>query len=208
VNAPIKRGLLPLSVCDMIDRKCRSFIWGDFERVRKVHTIPWRKVCTPKNDEGLGMRLTRDFLRKFGWKLMPKKPSLWATLIRGKYKCGAGVLPKVQKRISESNFWRGLCKSWNDLQNQVSWRVGNGLETDFWSHDWIPFIGPVVDKATIYLSNADKEAKVFDFTKQNGGWNEEKLCVVLDSNICFIILCLPPPRVSNHVDIPVWKACD
>lgn len=45
---------LPKSICDDIDTQCRSFIWGDEDTSRKIHSVNWETVCTPKKWGVLG----------------------------------------------------------------------------------------------------------------------------------------------------------
>lgn len=39
---------VPRSVCDVIDKRCRDFLWGDTVTVRHMHLVNWGKVCKPK----------------------------------------------------------------------------------------------------------------------------------------------------------------
>lgn len=57
--------LLPLSLCDEIDKKVRRFIWGT-----GTHLVNWDIVTRAKHDGGLNIRRTREmniaFLAKAG----------------------------------------------------------------------------------------------------------------------------------------------
>lgn len=50
---------LPMSICDVLEKKSRDFLWGHTEKVNKLHLVGWRKVCQPKSMGGLGFRLLR-----------------------------------------------------------------------------------------------------------------------------------------------------
>ncbi|CAN1746300.1 Putative ribonuclease H protein At1g65750 [Linum perenne] len=56
----MQTALLPVSLCDKIDRKIRNFIWGSSEGNRKIHNVNWETVCKPKCEGGLGLRNARD----------------------------------------------------------------------------------------------------------------------------------------------------
>lgn len=105
--------ILPISVCEELDRKC--FIWGDSEDCRKIHVLGWNHLCQPKNVVGLGLRSARDVNKvtivKAGWRLSTIRHTFWASILWYKYKCGRGCLPKVKKSASGSNFWKGVCEN-------------------------------------------------------------------------------------------------
>lgn len=44
--------LLPVSVCDDIDKKCRNFLWGTTESHRRIHHVAWEDVCLSKSKGG------------------------------------------------------------------------------------------------------------------------------------------------------------
>jgi len=40
----IKSTNLLMSICKEVDKKCRSFLWGDINNQRKIHTVAWKIV--------------------------------------------------------------------------------------------------------------------------------------------------------------------
>jgi len=49
--------MLPKSICDDIDRRCRELIWGDTSDHQKhIHLVSWDKICVPKEVGGLCIR--------------------------------------------------------------------------------------------------------------------------------------------------------
>ncbi|CAN1179275.1 Putative ribonuclease H protein At1g65750, partial [Linum perenne] len=44
----MQTALLPVTLCDQIDRKIRSFIWGSTDGSRWLHNVNWQNVCKPK----------------------------------------------------------------------------------------------------------------------------------------------------------------
>lgn len=65
---------LPRSTCDDIDRRNKSFLWGELEGERKVHLVAWETVNKSKREGGLGIKSMRQvnsaFLAKLGWRLL------------------------------------------------------------------------------------------------------------------------------------------
>lgn len=113
----MQTGSLPKSICDEVDKICRSFVWGNSEQRRKVHLVSWDTVCNVKKGGGLGLRKTRDvnqaYMMRASWRLCTQSQSLWYKVMRSKYKCGMQTLPCVDIARPGSNFWRGICNSWN-----------------------------------------------------------------------------------------------
>ena len=91
---------LPNNVCSKIDRICQNFIRGSSESNRKVHLISWNKICSPKEDGGLGFRKEKEVnlacMMKLAWGIINKPESLWVKVMRYKYGCVDGILPKVR----------------------------------------------------------------------------------------------------------------
>lgn len=65
--------LLPLGLCDKMDKHIRKFWWGFGEQKRGLFLRAWDLICTPKLVGGLGLRRMRDmnmaFTTKLGWNL-------------------------------------------------------------------------------------------------------------------------------------------
>ncbi|CAN1177538.1 Putative ribonuclease H protein At1g65750 [Linum perenne] len=55
--------------CEAIDKCICDFVWGSMEEARNIHLIAWDRVCTPKENGGLGLRLARELNRSFITKL-------------------------------------------------------------------------------------------------------------------------------------------
>lgn len=107
---------LPKSLCKEVDKVCRSFIWDSDQR-KLTHLIVWDNVCKPKQFGGLGLRRTRDsnlaFMMRDSWRFCTSNDALWPSVIRSKYKCGSNNIPRVNKKLLESNFWHGICNAWD-----------------------------------------------------------------------------------------------
>lgn len=119
---------LPRSVCDVIDKRCHDFLWGDTDTLRRIHLVNWVKVFRPKAWGGLGLRSARNInqasLMKAGWHLLARRKDLWVDVFRAKYKCGSGLIPCIQKNRVGLNFWRGVCNAWEDMHQNIVWRIG------------------------------------------------------------------------------------
>ncbi|VFQ93968.1 unnamed protein product [Cuscuta campestris] len=77
---------LPKSIKHLLDHKMAKFLWGG--NPSKHHWISWQKLCTPKDEGGLGTgdfnSLEKAFSLKLWWKYHHDN-GLWAKLMRAKY---------------------------------------------------------------------------------------------------------------------------
>lgn len=65
---------LPQATIQRLDKLSRDFIWGSDGDQRRQHLLSWEKICVPKREGGLGIRLTTEMnkalLAKLGWRLI------------------------------------------------------------------------------------------------------------------------------------------
>uniref|UniRef100_A0A151UFK2 Ribonuclease H protein At1g65750 family n=1 Tax=Cajanus cajan TaxID=3821 RepID=A0A151UFK2_CAJCA len=131
-----KSVFLPRSVCDEVDRLCRSFLWGESNNQRRYHAIGWSTVCQPKEHGGLGLRSMRNvntaYMMKNCWSLITEPHKLWVQVVRSKYNCLDKIIPCVTKRRKMSNLWQGICATWSLVTPHIHWRVKNGQTIRFW----------------------------------------------------------------------------
>lgn len=71
---------VPRFICDEIDKKCRSFVWGDTADKKRVHLVNWKRLCSLKDWGGLGLRSARAInqtaLMKASWHLIKGREEL------------------------------------------------------------------------------------------------------------------------------------
>ncbi|KAG7536801.1 hypothetical protein ISN44_As13g007270 [Arabidopsis suecica] len=110
--------LLPAAMLESLDKLSRSFVWGSTVEKRKQHFLAWGKVCIPKRDGGgLGLKearvMNKALLAKVGWRLLSDKSSLWAKVLRSKYKVGEVV------------------------SYGIGWVLEDGMTIKFWTDRWL-----------------------------------------------------------------------
>lgn len=82
------------------------------------------------------LRMNNDVhVMKLAWQLTKDEDRLWVRVVKGKYKCGSDLIPCVTKRSSCSNMWKAIFGVWDVFKEGLTWRVGNGLCTRFWTDD-------------------------------------------------------------------------
>ncbi|KAL4359627.1 hypothetical protein AHAS_Ahas08G0096300 [Arachis hypogaea] len=143
---------------------------------------------------------------KAGWGLIEKKEALWARVLRSKYNSGTDIIPKVVRRQNSSNLWKGICTSWQNVQNHCIWRVGDGSKIRFWEHHWIPGVGSL-SATTNQVSNSDNLSEMLiDFLDVSGQWDVRKLQEVLPEDIVKRIVGISPPSPWKEADYLAWSS--
>lgn len=108
----------------------KLYLGGDTDQQRPFHTVSWSFICKPKALGVLVLRSMRTLnsacFMKAGWKLCSNKDGLWASIIRSKYRCRPYIIPKIQSSRAGSNFWHGICYSWDQVQQNITCRLGDG----------------------------------------------------------------------------------
>ncbi|QHO25231.1 Putative ribonuclease H protein [Arachis hypogaea] len=204
----MQSAVLPSYTCNMIDRICRNFLWGNTEQTKKIHLISWKNVCEPKSGGGLGIRhasqVNQAFMMKAGWGLIAQKEALWARVLRSKYGSGSDIIPKVERRRNSSNLWKGICSSWENVQANCIWRVGDGSLIRFWDHYWIPDVGNL--SATVnQVSNITNSSDMLtDFLDVSGQWDIRNLQEVLPEDVVKRIATISPPSPWKEADHIAW----
>ncbi|CAN1146793.1 Putative ribonuclease H protein At1g65750 [Linum perenne] len=128
--------LLPVEICNAIDKKIWDFIWGSFNGERKMHMINWETICIPNNQGGLGLRSARElnqaYLMKLVWGLIKNPTELWADLLISKYmkRTPTGLSPR--QAVRKSSYWRGISDNWEMFRGGLRWSIHNGKKTNFW----------------------------------------------------------------------------
>jgi len=115
---------------------CIGFLWGDQEKRKKLHLVNWNTMCNLKKFGELGLRsicqLNIAYMTRANWRFCTQLKQMWTSVIRKKYKWSSSLLPMVNVDKLGSNFWRGLCATWTNFQNQIIWRLGSGRGVEFW----------------------------------------------------------------------------
>ena len=81
--------LLPVAICNSIDRISRNFLLGGNESNSHGHLSSSDKVCKPTDYGKLGLRITRDaniaLLSRIGWNLETNKNSIVCFILQSIY---------------------------------------------------------------------------------------------------------------------------
>ncbi|PNX85822.1 ribonuclease H, partial [Trifolium pratense] len=162
----------PCGVLKNIERIQGTFLWGGGAEEKKLCWVKWDQICLPKEKGGLGVKNLELFnlalLSKWRWRFFNHDNALWTELLRHRY----GHLPSWVMgghelvTSSKASFWwrdvissgRGLNDDW--FRSNVSCRVGNGNDIEFWNFKWFGNHALRDLYPDLYAKETFKQAKV------------------------------------------------
>jgi hypothetical protein len=130
---------VPKGVLQRIEFFRSRFFWQNDQHKKKYRLVKWSVVCQPKEQGGLGVTnleiQNRCLLSKWLVKLC-NEDGLWQQVIRNKYLRNK-TIGEVQKRATDSHFWKGLLNVKQQVLQLGKFKVQNGKQTRFWEDIWI-----------------------------------------------------------------------
>ena len=158
---------------------------------------------------GLGLRHIKSsnlvFMMKIRQGLIKRKDDLQARVLRAKYGCGDIQIPRVERKHSNSNLWKGVVKSWAKFTQGLAWNVNDGRIIQFWSDNWLKGMGSLRGLAKCNMMVEDLKKTVIEFTASLGNWNQGLLYAILPKHICLKIASTLPPMEYNKQDCVRWE---
>ncbi|XP_020258907.1 uncharacterized protein LOC109835341 [Asparagus officinalis] len=114
--------ILPSRVLQKIDDLCRDFLWGRSDHSLKAPLVSWDKVCTGKNQGGLGIFSATTWnlataVRTL-WYVHSNKECLWIKWVHGTYLKESNIW-QVRVKTGDSWLWKQLLKARDKAVNLV-----------------------------------------------------------------------------------------
>uniref|UniRef100_A0A2N9IBI9 Reverse transcriptase domain-containing protein n=1 Tax=Fagus sylvatica TaxID=28930 RepID=A0A2N9IBI9_FAGSY len=192
---------LPKTWCADINSLISNYWWGQRREENKIHWINWGRLCSLKEDGGVGFRDIHSFnmalLAKQGWRLMSQPCSLFAKCFQAKYFPGVSFL-KAKLGSNPSYIWRSILAARELLRKGLRWQIGNGQQAHVWEDEW--------GQTTLHQCSNPMEVQwVADLIDaESGSWDVSILRKVFDEDSV--------QRVQQVVltdcrrrDYPIWK---
>ena len=203
----MQSALLPVSLCNEIEKICRNFIWHGKDMKPAVHLINWDTMSLPKRLGGLGIRNMRQMnqalLGKLCWRAYKNPQALWVRCLFNKYESGF-VHWEVAKRANGSVNWKSFCYGLELLRKGIVVDVNNGMHTRFWLDDWLP-VGPLWNFALKPLIELNMQVCVRYFWVPNVGWNWDILNSLLPTDVLLYFQSITLVDDMSCLDGFAWK---
>ncbi|CAN1180943.1 Putative ribonuclease H protein At1g65750, partial [Linum perenne] len=197
----MQTAVIPVSTCEEIDRRIRNFVWGSTSEERKIHLVAWERICLPKEDGGLGLKMARELNRAY---MMKEPEKLWVKVIQGKYFRDVGNGLERRSLSSYSPLWKGISKEWQPMLIGARSAIRNGLDTHFWMARWVDSGIRLLDLVEEGEADIDISASVAEFTNDDHQWDVDKLSSVLTPDQVSFVVGMSPPNPDSGEDEWVW----
>ncbi|XVF17280.1 hypothetical protein REPUB_Repub10bG0106100 [Reevesia pubescens] len=202
----MQSAMLLISICNRLDKINSNFLWGGSADTERNHLVSWDKVCSPRNQGGLGLRKIKDYnlamLAKTGWSLHTRQESLWCEVFKAKY-MGDKQFLECAKKAGSSSTWRGILKTQNVFEKGLKWKIGDGSRIRFWN-DWWVGAQPLINTLSQQSSEIDVNAKVQDMLSSAGEWNIQQIRDLLPQDQVDEIRGIPLLFNLRSVDSSFW----
>ncbi|CAN1168444.1 Putative ribonuclease H protein At1g65750 [Linum perenne] len=204
----MQTSLIPTTTCEAIDKKIRDFVWGSSDQERKIHLVSWDRICAPKSEGGLGLRLAshlnRAYMTKLAYLFFTNEEALWVRILQSKYfKDGRDGL--VQKKLpSKSAVWRGISREWATMTQGIRALIHDGAATAFWTARWVDSDLRLIEFANTEVQGFNIDDSVADFVDENGSWDLQKLTPLLQPEGLNMVAGSSPPVAGSGEDDWCW----
>jgi hypothetical protein len=115
---------LPKTWCDEVNSLIAQYWWGQNTDKRKIHWLKWDKLCTAKEDGGIGFRNLHMFntalLSKQCWRLLDNQQSLFFCVFKAKYFPLCSFLD-AKLGSAPSFLWRSFLSGRELLLKGIRW---------------------------------------------------------------------------------------
>ncbi|KAF3786522.1 Transposon TX1 uncharacterized protein [Nymphaea thermarum] len=170
------------------------------ETRKGVHLVAWKTICRPVLEGGVGLKRLDEWNKACIGRItlrLCQDDAPWANFIKKKY-LSFHSLWTLKRPKKESWFFKGVRKSWNQIQEHVRWSIGNGF-IRFWTDNWGG--SPLISHLT------PLERSAFEFSLKFS------IKQVLDSDLPILDnfkdflfrLGMERPNLELHQDLIIWQ---
>ncbi|KAF3774613.1 Transposon TX1 uncharacterized protein [Nymphaea thermarum] len=192
--------MLPKTIQHKLEATMANFLWGSLETRKGVHLVAWKTICRPVLEGGVGLKRLDEWNKACIGRItlrLCQDDAPWANFIKKKY-LSFHSLWTLKRPKKESWFFKGVRKSWNQIQEHVRWSIDNG-SIRFWTDNWGG--SPLISHLT------PLERSAFEFSLKFS------IKQVLDSDLPILDnfkdflfrLGMERPNLELHQDLILWQ---
>ena len=165
---------IPKTVIKDINKDLKGFLWCQGELTKGKAKVAWDKICTPKDQGGLGLKSLQVWnevlMIKQLWNIAAKKDSLWVKWVNVEKLKGRNIW-EVSCEKNCSSGWKSILNLRDKVRKHIFFKLRNGKTTSAWYDKWC-LEGPLCDFLSardIYDARFKVDYSVADIIKQ-GEW--------------------------------------
>lgn len=185
--------LLPVEICRDLERVMCKYWWkSDGKKERGIHWISWDRMCSKKNEGGMGFRNIRDFnvalLAKQAWRLIQFPDKLVSLVFKARYYHASSFL-EARLDSNPSYIWRSVLAAQSMVKQGVACRVGNGESINIIADPWLPNEqDPYIHTRNTAIENQTVSSLMITGEKR---WDVELIADVFDQRDAELIVNIP-----------------
>lgn len=173
---------------------------GGGEEGKGIKWLAWERLCSVKEDGGLGFKSLREFniamLTKQAWRIINEENPLVTRIMRARYFPKSSFFD-AKLGSNPSYVWRSLLESQAVIRQGSRRRIGNGKSTRIWQVPWLPC--PENGYLTTEMPEELKDAMVEGlFVENHRVWDEEVIQDIINVRDRELIMQIPIPRSSTE----------
>ncbi|KAG7568097.1 Ribonuclease H domain [Arabidopsis thaliana x Arabidopsis arenosa] len=154
--------------------------------------------------------MNKALIAKLGWRVLNDKESLWARVLRCKYKVGGGGVQDRSWLSVKSNWsstWRSVGTGLRDVVNHgLSWVLGDGQQVCFWTDKWL--LGkPLLDSVVGPLPENYEKVKAAEMWVNGSGWVLDRILPHVSANTRLDLAAVVLDNVTGARDCISWGEC-
>ncbi|XP_075087666.1 uncharacterized protein LOC142169669 [Nicotiana tabacum] len=127
----------PQNILKHLHKIFARFFWSTKEEGRSRHWASWQKLCTPKDERGLGFRslndVSKELFLNLWWRFRTAK-SLWSNYMWNKY-YKKEIPTKVQFKQG-SHVRKQMLNAREHVEHEILWEMKSDT-TNIWHENWI-----------------------------------------------------------------------
>ena len=127
--------------------------------------------------------MNKALVAKVGWRLLQDKESLWARVLRCKYKVGSVHDPKwLVKKPTWSSTWKSVGVELREVVLPgLCWVIGDGSSIRFWTDKWVTGTA-LLEETRDVVPNEHELFLVRDLWQNGRGWDVSRIQPFISEN--------------------------
>ena len=150
--------------------------------------------------------MNKALIAKVGWRLLQDQSSLWAEVLRKKYKIGdLRDCQWLRKKGTWSSTWRSIVTGLVDVISRgTCWVPGDGHHIRFWRDIWVSGKPLWEDGQGVVPANLETES-VRSLWKDDSGWDISRISPYVSESRCLELRAIVSDHVTGARDRISWN---